>query len=511
MSKNTELELKLVIDHDDVALFRRLPFLRERAAATPRRRKLQNIYFDTPDLLLKNHAMALRARRVGGKWLQTLKTAGDENGGLHHRGEWEFPAHGAEIDLTLFRETPLAKLPHPERLHLALRPVFYTDFFRTAWQIALAPDQRMEVALDQGVILCGPDEVAISEVEIELVEGDADSLFEVAEALAAHIPLRLESASKAMRGYRLFQSAPLQPQLFEGVSLKRKWTVSEALKAIVAACLRHLEGNTNGALTSDDAEYIHQMRVALRRLRSALRVFKPADSGHLAEEIKWLAGALGEARDWDVLLKESLPGLLDAHGDAALSAQLLADGQRHQSRARDAAREALRSPRFGLLLLMIARWVSVPEQTAATGPSSDPTPEVTPPPAPEPLNLVKFARREIRRRLRRLLKDAGALDELSIEARHQVRIDAKRLRYSIEFFASLFDKQLVARYLSALRAIQDVLGTSNDAAVASGLVERLAVPEKLGSFSRGWFAAHTQIQLGEVERNLAALKEFESF
>lgn len=512
MSKNIELELKLAIDQEHVAAFRRLPFLREKALGAPRRRKLLNIYFDTPDLALKNHAMALRARRVGGKWLQTLKTAGEVTAGPQQRGEWEFPANAAEIDLTLFRETPLAKLPHPERLHLALRPVFYTDFFRTAWPVEIAQGQRVEVALDQGAILCGPDEIAISEVEIELIEGDVDSLFRIAAALAAQIPLRLESASKAERGYRLFQSVPPKPQLFAGVAIKRKWTVAEALNAIAAACLVHLQANVEGALKSEDAEYIHQMRVALRRLRSALRVFKPADSEQLAAEIKWLAGALGEARDWDVLMKESLPGLLDAHGDAALSAQLLAAGMQHQARAREIAREALRSPRFGQLLLMIARWVSTSgAQREAAKTVDDGAPEAMSPPSAESLDLVKFARREIRKRQRRLLQDAKALGELSADARHRVRIDAKRLRYSMDFFSSLFDKQQVARYLSILREIQDLLGASNDAAVASGLVERLTIPEKLGNFARGWFAAHMHIQLGDVERNLAALKEFERF
>jgi triphosphatase len=521
MSKDTEIELKLAVASSDVAAFRQTPILREKALGPPVRRKVFNIYLDTPDLALKNHAMALRLRRIGGKWFQTLKTAGEMTGGLQQRGEWEFPCRGPQLDLALFRDTPLALIPRREELHLMLRPVFTTDFYRTAWLIETEPGQRVEVALDLGAIRDGSHEVLISEVEIELVEGGVSALFAVALALSERIALRPDRASKAERGYALFQSAPMQPQPAAEVPLRRKWPPHEAMRMVTLSCLSHLEANVEGALVSDDPEYVHQLRVALRRLRSAIRVFKPANVRHLIAELKWLTNALSAARDWDVLMTELLPKLLDEYGDTQLTQQLVAEGKQHQSLAREAAREALASSRYTRLAIAITRWITVPGElvllpgktraTSADGAKDAETSSQNEEAPAAPLRLIKFARRELRRRQRRLLRVAVPLANLSVENRHQVRIDVKRLRYSVEFFASLFDKHRVTRYVSVLREVQDVLGGSNDAAVAIGLINRLAPPDRFCDFARGWFAAHTQMKLGDVDRSLADLKDIGRF
>ncbi|MEO8103738.1 MAG: CYTH domain-containing protein, partial [Betaproteobacteria bacterium] len=155
MAKDREIELKLAIARVDAAAFRRHPLLREKCIEGPARRKVFNVYFDTPGLALKQHAMALRLRKTGGRWLQTLKTAGVATGGLHQRGEWEYPLGAPQLDLSLFRDTPLASLAQAHALHLTLRPAFTTEFQRTTWLVEFSPGQQVEVALDQGVIRCG--------------------------------------------------------------------------------------------------------------------------------------------------------------------------------------------------------------------------------------------------------------------------------------------------------------------------------------------------------------------
>ena len=181
MDKNSEIEIKLSINPNDAAPFRRLPLLREKSIVGPTRRKVVNVYFDTPDLALEQRGMALRLRKLGGKWLQTLKTAGNATGGLHQRGEWEYPLRAPQLDLSLFRETPLAAVPQSKKLHLSLKQAFTTEFNRTIWRVEIAPGQQVEVALDQGVIRCGESELPISEIEIELCEGSAAAVFDVGQ------------------------------------------------------------------------------------------------------------------------------------------------------------------------------------------------------------------------------------------------------------------------------------------------------------------------------------------
>ncbi len=513
MPPNQEIEFKLAIHPSDVATFRHLSLLREKCIGKPQRRKVHSIYFDTPSLELQQGAMALRLRKTGGRWLQTLKTAGNMTGGLHQRGEWEHPLRLPQLDLALFRDTPLAELASRDQLHLILEPAFVTNFQRTTWQIDVAPGQRVEVVLDQGVIRAGQNELPISEIEIELLEGDRSAVYDIAAALVGQVSVRMEMASKAERGYRLYQAEqaePAAPLRARSVELRRKWLPVHAMQEVVAACLGHFERNIEGALVGDDPEYLHQLRVALRRLRSALRVFRPADTEDIVAELKWLTGALGDARDWDVFTTETLPILLDGFGDAALGAELLAAAEQKRAAAGANARTALASPRQMLLLISIGRWLSVAAQHVllpriATAEAIESTTE-TPLPS-----LKDFAALEIRRRHKRLLRDAVAVAELPVAARHKVRIDAKRLRYSVEFFAELFDRKRVAPYAKLLTAIQDLLGHTNDHDVAMKRVEILAPTARFVDFSRGWFAARTQLKLEAIDQHVAKLKKARRF
>jgi len=510
MLQDREIELKLAIDPADAAAFRRLPMMRKQTIDAPKRRKVFNVYFDTPELALKQHGIALRLRKMGGKWLQTLKTAGTAVGGLHQRGEWEHPLCVPQLDLSLLAGTPLAKLSGSKKLHLTLQPAFTTDFYRTTWQIEVTPGQRVEVALDQGIIRCGESESAISEVEIELREGSPAAVFDMASSLVEHIALRPETRSKAERGYRLFHPEPMVARRAVGVELKRKWSPLEAMLAIVAACLTQFDANVEGALASDDPEYIHQLRVSLRRLRSAMRIFKPADAGAIGDGLKWLAATLGSARDWDVLVTTTLPTLLAGYGDASFASEIMGTAQKRQVAAREAARAALVSTRQALLAMSVGRWVSVAGELA-----------LLPAPAAEDgrtfqadaeRNLTEFASHEIRRHHRRVLRVSMVpLAEQSAEARHQVRIEAKRLRYAVDFFATIFDKKRVAQYLKILGEIQDGLGETNDGAVAMTIIEALAPPAAFKDFAKGWFAARAHAELAGMEVHFSALRSVKRF
>lgn len=196
----TEIELKFAVDAAARTRIARSPVL---AAARPMRRRLVTRYFDTPDRALWKHGMALRLRRAGRRWIQSLKAGRSGRGGLHRRDEWEFEQPRAKIDLSLFADTPLARVPGAQSLHRRLRLAFVVDMVRTAWLVSPAPGARLEVALDVGEVRGAAGAEAISELEIECLEGPVEAAFALAERLRREAPLRPSAVSKAARGYRV--------------------------------------------------------------------------------------------------------------------------------------------------------------------------------------------------------------------------------------------------------------------------------------------------------------------
>ena len=493
-----EIELKFELAPKAHAAFRRLPAL----AGPGRTMHLQATYFDTPDFELRAREMALRLRREGRRWAQTLKAGRSGAGGLHAREEWEFARPGATLDTDLLADTPLAAEPALVR---NLGEVFKVDVRRTTWEVEVSPGNRVEVALDRGEVRHGERAEAVSEVEIESVAGDPFAVFELADRLvgpqaaAARAPsaLRPSAVTKAQRGYRLARGEPLAPVRASPAALVPEMSPAQAAQAMAAAALEQLQGNEAGVLAGEDPEYLHQFRVALRRLRSALGLFRAAGGtldDALREELRWIAQLTGPARDWDVLVTETLPTLLAAYrgGRVARTVRL-----RAASRRRDAGtqlREALASARYVRLLLALARWLA--------GPAPEPQPE----PQADPESLVDFALRVVAKRHKRLAADAERLSALTPSERHALRLDAKRLRYALEGLAPLFRRKRVDAHLEALSDIQDDLGRANDAAVATRLLAELDPPAAFAQFARGWFAALAQASAAGLERHAGRLK-----
>ena len=329
----TETELKLQLAPRHVERFKRSPvlskFVRTEVA-------IDNVYFDTPDRLLQRHRMALRVRKIGGRWLQTLKSAGKTSGALTHRGEWETPARAVrgqgQLDLELLSASPLPELLARQKHPVELQPVFRTRVRRTLWVIERA-DATIEVALDIGEISAKGERTTlrepICEVELELKEdksqGGAAALIDLAIDLldaGGKQPLALTpiARSKGERGYQL--TAQSRPTAVKASAkgfvqdITAKATTAHALRMVVAHGLAVLTANIELLLRNDDPEYVHQARVALRRVRSAIRLFDRERRDlpqSLADELRWFARALGDARDWDVIADETLPSLDRRH------------------------------------------------------------------------------------------------------------------------------------------------------------------------------------------------------
>ena len=485
-----EIELKFAIDPDSRARLVGSPLL---AGATPTRRRMAGMYFDSDEQELRRHRMTLRMRRSAGRWVQTLKAGASGAGGLHSRNEWEFYRPGPELDLSLFSGTPLASLDDPATLHRRLRRAFDVDFTRIAWRLEPAPGCRLEVALDSGKVWSGKRSADISEVEIECLEGSVDGAFDLAALLIDALALRPSATTKAERGYRLCDAAPLTPRKAAAPRLDPTMTPRCAARAVLQAGLEQLQANEEGLLTTREAEFVHQARVALRRMRSALRMFSDVIGADLAtrlrDELGEAGAALGEARDWDVFATVGLPAALKAFGDPAIARSMRARAGRRRASLREAARAALRSARYAHVILDVARWLAQEEAVAPAG--------IVP--------LAQFAARLIRKRHKRVLDAARRLAELSSEERHRVRIEAKRLRYGADGLAALFKEGPALRYLAAVAGLQDVLGALNDSVTAARLTRELGPPEPFGAFAQGWFAAHAQGDPAAFEACGAAL------
>ncbi len=270
----------------------------------------------------------------------------------------------------------------------------------------------------------------------------------------------MHNVSKAERGYALCSQSGTRVHKAKPVALDDGDTVEQALQAILGNCLRHIQDNEAGVVHSDDDESVHQMRVGVRRLRSALKLFEPcvAFPEPLMAEIEWLGAALGAARDWDVLangtLQRATPALIAGKRVMALQA-LTSEAVHHQ---RQQAIAAITAPRYTHLLLAFGAWLS--DSAGRAGPAME-----------QP--ALKFARAALRSRHHKLLKRGAKVGDGDARALHRTRIAGKQARYALEFFQPLFRRRLVRPYLDALSAMQDELGRHNDLVVADRLLTQL--------------------------------------
>ena len=307
LQDNQEIELKLTLEAHQAVAFKRL-MARRRVAPTTH--NLLTRYFDTPDFALGDLGVALRIRRVGRRWIQTLKREGDRQGGLSVRAEYESPLRANMLDLARFPAEALAHIPRS--LIQELAPMFETRFTRTAWLIRTRSGATIEVALDVGEIRAGTRVQALCEVELELKSGRADALLDVALALTQRVSMLPFDTSKAERGMQLARGVEAVPARASVIKLSRNMTVEEGFAAICGTCLAQFQANLPGVLRDDDPEYLHQARVALRQLRAALRLFRhvcPLTEIELQHSLRNWVAAMGPVRDWDVLCVETLPAI----------------------------------------------------------------------------------------------------------------------------------------------------------------------------------------------------------
>ena len=458
MPEGREIELKFDVDPAAVARLEQILLLRPGAKGPPPVQALASAYFDTDDGALAKAGFALRVRQVDGKRVQTVKAAAE---GLSARGEWESEIEGDEPDLQAAADTPLG--PVLKALKAPLIRLFATRVERQRYLIRQGRS-RIEAAIDQGCVEAGSRSSPLCELELELKSGPVSGLYALARRLSDAAPLRMSFVTKAERGYRLARGeTALEPIRLARVRLRPGMSVRQAFQATAAAALRQWAGNAAVLASARRPEAVHQLRVALRRLRTTMTLFESvtADDAHarLCAELKWLAGELDAARDIDVLIEETFrPAahrLHDQTGMAGLGERLL----KARTKAYDKVIEVLGQPRHLKLVLDMAAWIDC-------GRWADPADPTHAPLADQPVEQLA---REGLDRLRRHIKRRGKkLRSLDPEHRHRLRIRAKRMRYALEFFSGLYERRKSRRdaMLAALRTLQDSLGVLNDMTVA---------------------------------------------
>ncbi|MEM7500090.1 MAG: CHAD domain-containing protein [Pseudomonadota bacterium] len=466
----TEIELKLLVDAAALpALRRRIGRLA--GGARPRVRQLATIYLDTAEEGLAKAGIALRLRREGQRWTQTVKAARSLRAGLSETREVDTPAEGGRVDIAAIPDEAVRRTVGEAMAGLPIAPVYETHMRRSVWEIVDGA-ARIEIALDRGEVRAEGRAEALDELELELIEGPPTTLFDLARRLFPEGPLRFSTLSKAARGRRLAAGspavAPAVPRNAERPAIAKNASVEAAGREILAECFAQIVANVEAVAAGDDAEGPHQLRIGLRRLRSALRLTRPAFDGvrhrMLEGEAKWLGAETGRLRDVDVALADLVaPAAARAPeepGFAPLAAALgeRAGGERARLRA------TLAGARATAFLLDLAEYVALRGWLDPA--DHDQTARLARPFAKLAAEAMRKADAKVAKRAR---VGKGGIESLDIEARHELRKAVKALRYMLEFTAPVWPAKRVKVLLKPLRRLQNLFGALNDAAMAEAL------------------------------------------
>lgn len=515
-STSQETELKFELDAAGLAALRRqsLPAGMSTGAAVAR--TLLSIYHDTADHRLFQHRISLRLRRSGKNWLQTVKRGTGVSAGLSSPLECEAKVTGPELDLAAITNATLRKQVRTVVGDAPLVAVFETRMRRTTRLLTLASGARVELALDAGEIIAGDRVQPLCEAELELKSGPIDALYEAAALIFPEGCFRFSEHSKAARGFALARGETPEPLAARsgGVApAEAAMTTQQALADILRGCLAQIVHNRAVAAVSAGPEGPHQLRVALRRLRTALKTFRPvidcAEMRRLDAEARWLARAVGDLRDLDVLIAEIIAPAACEPPRQEDMATLRALVSRRRDGERGHAVTALCSSRANAFLFDLGRWT----ETRGWRRKSDRERRKA---LAAPVAI--FAGIALDRLWKRVKKRARHLERLSVEQRHALRRALKRLRYAADYFSQLFPAADTASFIRELKRLQDLFGYLNDVALANRLAELVegdeadtAAVERAAGYVMGWHAAHADTAWAEVRERWEALKAAPKF
>lgn len=500
-----EIELKLALHSRHIPRVLDAPSLRK---IKSQQRHLHSIYFDTNTFQLKQRGIALRIRRVGKKrWIQTLKAEAQSSAGtLTYRPEWEAAVkNDAHPDFTMLPKEAIDLLAGIELEQVV--PVFVTKFKRIAWFLKNA-DNRAEVVLDTGTIIANNLQQEICEVEFELKSGHAEFLFDLAEQLLQQVPLFVEPQSKAARGYLLVGASTIKPIKAPTVLFYKDQSVTDIYCCIIATALKQLLANIPGYFQHiDNPEYLHQIRVALRRIHSGLSFFQSTEQPIVIfwnKSLRKIMQKLNEARDWDVFEHEIFPDILEKITSVCehepIQQTSLVAIQNIALKVRQRTQKKLHHVEFTALILAIERHLIALSSHA----------EMT-----SKEHIQQWAKKILEDRWQVLHRCCQGLTTQTAAERHRARIAAKKMRYAADILFSLFNCKSPQRFIEMLASLQDELGYTNDRRVAIELLQQLAKKTQSVAFDLGRFSGTLEIetlqrehQSSDAWRSLSRMKLF---
>jgi len=508
-----EIEFKFDIPRERLAALEK-----EVRTASATRTHLLARYFDTADGDLAAHRIALRLRKEGRHWVQTLKAMGEAGplARLEHNVTLDAAAARAPVaDPARHHGTPAGERLDKVLAH-ARRPLLVETFCTDIWRIARRTrvgGATIELALDTGEVYApqgasgARQSSAVCELELELLHGPFEGLLAAAQRWRARHGLWLSSLTKAERGERVCalqrgESLPLAVR----ASLPRFGDAAElgtidgaALQRAVLACTlaQVLPNASEVAAGNEDAEVIHQLRIGIRRTRTALR------------ELDALAPGVLRTAQWNEPLAEAFRAL-GAGRDPMIAGQLLAPALQADGAPRVAElsgapatrpAQAVRADAFQAALVDMLGHCGAAE-AAALPPAASACATAAP---------GELIGRRLKKLHRQLVRDGRKFESLPAPAQHRVRKRAKRLRYLAEFVAPLFGERKVQRYLRRLQAAQDVLGDFQDTHVAQALYTREAARDPHAWYAVGWLAAQLPGQARASHKALGRLSDARRF
>lgn len=465
------MHMELAVHPDDASRLSRSKQLIKRPSARTRYRSVHFTWHDSPGRDLRAAGLALEEQTTG--WRLERLTP--------RSAAW-LPAQPAP-EIASGRAVGDLGYPLPE----ALAPIATFDG-RLAMSLLDTPGGSVAMAILRGeagghpicrLTLDGPD-IAVGDVAV---------------ALAAEFRAIVPRASLAAEAIgRATGEAP---------AARRLGAPRPADHETVPGAFAHAMGHFTDVLgyyaplavdDGPDTEPVHQMRVAVRRARSALSAFQHGllcpDVVHAGQDLKALGAVLGPTRDWDVFVAETLPPILTAFPDDGKLKRLAAAAEARRAEAHAALRAWLVSPAFRQLCLRLA-WLSGSDSWHATlGPGEQAASSMTP---------SAFAAHVLQRRWKKISAAGKSIETLDVPSLHALRLRAKRARYAMEIFLPRDNARPAARLIRRLSVLQQHLGTLNDASVAAGMLEQLG-----GANGRHGYA--TGIVLGYLAASAHAVR-----
>ncbi len=473
-----EIELKFLTSESGFKASRQWPPL---AAAPPgAAHRLVTRYFDTANGDLERNCMVLRMRKQGRRHTLSLKWRRPSDGGIFERGEIEAISPGPAPDPALLGPDYAAMVEDVVRGQ-PLVPVYETDIRRAVSRIT-ANASDIEVALDSGFIQAGEKKSPVREIELELKSGDPAELYRIGMSLAESCPVRLGMQPKAVRGAALRSGKA--PAAVRGISpLVGNPTVDEAIGHVINACIAQFTGNFPVFEAGDAVAAVHQMRVAIRRLRAILKAFGrsfPCAEFHtFRARAKRIAAVLGNGRDWDVFLQLLRDGPMPAFPEEKGFAPIIAAAERARAAAYQAIDDMLAAPATTCFVLSMQSFVAQHGWRNAL--NAEALPRLSAPAA-------EFATGHLHRLRAKLLKRGKHIERLVPRERHKLRIGLKELRYTADPFSGLFrGSKTFSALLRHCARLQDLLGGYNDHIVAMDLLRRLETGDE-AVYASGIFA-----------------------